>query len=435
MKLRPFELFLVVGFLAIGLLSLVFLSAYTPSDDNDGLPQVGSVEIWGTLPQAGMSNVLRGLAESNEAYRNVRYKEVSEESFNDELVNAIAEQTGPDVVLISHERITQLRSKLKPISYESLPRRDISTNYIDGAQIFALSDGMYAYPLMVDPLMLYWNKNILANSNYLAAPKTWEDLVNDYLPTLIERNPDRSIVRSVVALGEYQNIRNASGLLSLLLLQAGSQGVTNPEDRRYEIRLNQSSENNVKPLTVATEFYTRFSKPNNVLYSWNRSFSSDRDRFLSGDLVLYFGYGSEARELEKLNPNLSFDIAEVPQGATATVRRTFGRFYGLSALQSSDNLTGASIVMRDLAGQTTMTTLAQNYNMVPVLRSAVGAGSDDTYGRSTYLAATVAYGWLTPKPEATNSILNTLVTDVNENRRDADGAVTDALERLQEEYN
>ena len=191
----------------------------------------------------------------------------------------------------------------------------------------------------------------------------------------------------------------------------------------------------MKPLTVATDFYTRFSKPNNVLYSWNRSFSSDRDRFLSGDLVLYFGYGSEARELEKLNPNLSFDIAEVPQGATATVRRTSGRFYGLSALQSSDNLVGASIVMSDLSGQANMTTLAQNYNMVPVLRMAVAKGSDDTYGRSAYQAATVAYGWLTPKPEATNSILSSLITDINENRQDAGGAVIDALERLQAEYN
>ena len=435
MKLRPFELILVVGFLIVGLLSLVFLSSYTPSSDNDGQPQIGSVEIWGTLPQSGVSTMLKGLAESNDAYRNVRYKELSEDTFNEELVNAIAEKTGPDIVLISHERIVQLRTKLKPISYESMPRRDITTNYIDGAQIFALSDGLHAYPLMVDPLMLYWNKNTLANSNYLTAPKTWEDLVNDYLPTLIQRNPDRSIVRSVVALGEYQNIRNASGIISLLLLQAGSQGVTNPGERRYEIRLNQSQDNNVKPLTVATDFYTRFSKPNNVLYSWNRSFSSDRDRFLSGDLVLYFGYGSEARELEKLNPNLSFDIAEVPQGATATVRRTFGRFYGLSALQSSDNLAGASIVMSDLSGQTNMTTLAQNYNMVPVLRAAVSKGSDDTYGRSTYQAATVAYGWLTPKPEATNTILNSLITDINENRQDAGGAVIDALERLQAEYN
>ncbi len=68
---------------------------------------------------------------------------------------------------------------------------------------------------------------------------------------------------------------------------------------------------------MTADFYTRFARPDNTLYSWNRSFSSDRDRFVSGDLALYFGYGSEGKELERLNPNLNFDIAEVPQGATA----------------------------------------------------------------------------------------------------------------------
>ena len=433
MKLRPFELTLVVIFIVMIFLSLLLLSSYKAKNDNDGQPVVGSVTIWGTLPKEGMTRALQDIAESNESYRDVKYVEVASDTFDADLINAIADQNGPDLVLLPHEKLVPLRTKIKPISYESYALRDIKSTYIDGAMVFALSDGLYAYPIMVDPLMMYFNKNKLSNKNYLDAPKTWEALVNEYLPNLIERNPDRTIVRSVVAMGEYPNVQNAFGILSMLLLQAGSEGVQNTENRSYEIRLNQSPDRRSKPFEIATDFYTRFSKPSNALYSWNRSFSSDKDRFLSEDLIFYFGYGSEARGLEKQNPNLSFDIAEVPQGAAATVRRTYGTFYGLAALQSSNNLAGAAVVMRDLAGQPSER-IAALYEMVPATRSAVSKGSNDTYGRLAYTSAGIAYGWLSPSLEKVDGIFTTLTQDVNENRKDIPAAVNDALGRLELEY-
>ena len=156
---------------------------------------------------------------------------------------------------------------------------------------------------------------------------------------------------------------------------------------------------------------------------------------MSEDLAIYFGYGSEATELAKQNPNLSFDIAEVPQGASATVRRTYGRFYGLVALKSSKNLAGASLVMNDLASKNNAEKIARSYGMAPVLRSSVSSGSSDTYGRVIYKSAGITYGWLSPKREAANSIFTTMTQDINENRRDIGGAVSDALGRLELEYN
>jgi ABC-type glycerol-3-phosphate transport system substrate-binding protein len=434
MKLRPFELTLIVVFIILILLSLLFISGYKPKKNN-GLPVMGTVTIWGTLPKDGFKGLLSDISKDNKEYLGVTYKEISPETFESELVNAIADGKGPDVVLLSHERLVSLRSKIKPVSYDVLPLRDVKSSYIEGAQIFALPDGLFAYPLMVDPLMMYWNKNILATDNLLEAPKTWESLVNDYLPTLIRRNSDRSITRSVVAMGEYQNINNAFGIFSTLLLQAGTEGITHDADNNYVIKLNKSADGSTAPLAVSADFYTRFSKPSNSLYSWNRSFSADKDRFLSEDLALYFGYGSEAHQLEKQNPNLSFDIAEVPQGADATVRRVYGKFYGLAALKTSDNLVGALLVMQNLTNKDNSEKIAQLYNMVPVLRGSVSAGSNDTYARLTYKSAAVAYGWLSPKQEAVNAIFTTMTQDMNENRRDITGAVTDALGRLKLEYN
>jgi ABC-type glycerol-3-phosphate transport system substrate-binding protein len=433
MKLRPFELTLVVIFVVMMLLSLLFISTYKAKKDTTA--QIGTVIIWGTLPKEGINQTIAELADSNQGYRSVTYKEFPEDTFDTELINALAEGKGPDVVLIPHEKIVELRNKIKPVSYDAMPLRDVQSGYVDGAQVFALSDGLFAYPLMVDPLMLYWNKNILASKNFLSAPATWESLVNDYVPSLVERSTDRSISKNVVALGEYKNITNAFGIISALLLQAGSGGITNAEAELYQIKLNQSQDGSTKPLEVVGDFYTRFSKPSNSLYTWNRSFSNDKDRFLSEDLALYFGYASEGKGIEKQNPNLSFDIAEIPQGASATIRRTYGRFYGLALMKSSKNASGAGIVMSDLTGKDTSTKIANIYGMVPVLRSAVSGGSNDTYGRLAYKSAGIASGWLNPKMSATNDIFTTMVEDLNENRRDIKSATNDVLGRLQLEYN
>lgn len=434
MKLRPFELALIIVFILLIAGSLILLKTYRAGDSSNEA-QIGTVEIWGTLPKDGIETLLREKEKINEGYLGVTYRYFEPANFTGEFINALAERRGPDAILLSSEQLVELRSKLLPISYETFPKRDIATEYIDGAQIFALNDGLYAYPLMLDPLVLYWNKDMLARENMLEAPRSWEALVNEYVPTLTKRASDRTIEKSAVALGEYQNIQNSHGIISTLLLQAGSYGVTEKDEGQYVIKLNEAPDRLVAPFQVSLEFYSRFAKADNSLYSWNRSFSSDRDRFSSGDLALYFGKGSEAKELERINPNLSFDIAEVPQGASATIKRTYANFYGLSLVRASDNLKGAALVARELGNQTDQETLAQAYGMVPASRALVGKGSNDVYGRITYKSAVIAYGWLNPSRFASDEILSTTVRDIVENRTNPTGAVTDALQRFEIEYN
>jgi ABC-type glycerol-3-phosphate transport system substrate-binding protein len=434
MKLRPFELGLAIIFIGLIVISLVLLSMYKRPASTDG-PAVGRVTIWGVLPEEAVSGIIDGLIEVDKVYEQVSYREIEPVNFNDELVNALADRQGPDLMLLSHEQLVEMRRRIQPISYESFPLRDIQNIYIDGAQIFALSDGLYAYPVAVDPLVMYWNRDIVTTDGFLEAPATWEQMINEYLPTLIRRNPDRSITRSVVALGEYGNVRNGFGIISMLLMQAGTKGVIDDGGRTYRIELNQAINNSGEPLRVVADFYTRFSKPTNSLYSWNRSFSSDLDRFISGELVFYFGYASEGPEIERRNPNLNFDIAEVPQGAESTVRRTYGRFYGLAALRSSDNLVGASTMLQVLGSQENSNKIAQGSRMAPTFRSSVSAGSDDIFGRISYKSAAITYAWLNPRLEGVDQIFKTMTEDINENRSNVGGAVGDVIDRLELEYN
>lgn len=435
MKLRPFELALVIIFGGLALGALIMLKFYQPAPKQDDgiVVQVGEVTIWGTLPSGSIKTLLTELSEGSDSYLGVTYQYFEPDEFDGKLLSALADGTGPDLVLLSHEKLAEMRKRIQPVSYESFPLRDFKNSYIDGAEIFALSDGLYGYPIVVDPLMMYWNRDLLSTEGYLAAPKSWESLVNVYFSELIERDFNRTISRSVVAMGEYGNVRNAFGIISALLMQQGTLGVLESGEGEYRISLNTSN-SDTEPLTTTADFYTRFSKPSNSLYSWNRAFEEDLKQFISQNLVFYFGYGSEAKQIERLNPNLNFDIAEIPQGETATLRRTYGRFYALSALKSSDNKVGASAVMLTLANAANTQKIATATGMAPVYRSLVSQGSNDTYGRVIYQSAAISYGWLNPDLHATNQYFETMMRDINENRRDVSGATSDLLTRLRNEY-
>lgn len=433
MKLRPFELTLVVIFGLLLVLAIVLLRLYKPEVSEEELLLGGPVAIWGTLPEAPMNMVIDSLKTENPGYKDVTYRFVAAEEFNQTFINALADNQSPDLVLISHELLVELRGRLEVTPYQSFPERDFRSYYIEGAGIFALKDGIYAYPIAVDPLMMYWNRDIFSFNNLLSAPKTWEEVVGETVPELTVRDFNRTITQSAVALGEYNNIKNAFATISMLLLQGGSALVAE-EGKSYIVRLDQMGIGPGRPFTLAINFYSNFNSVSNTLYSWNKALALDRDVFLQDKLALYFGLGSEAKELEAKNPNLNFDIAEVPQGAGATIKRTYGRFYGVAIPKEAKNKSGAYIVRQELTSLSTAKKLADGYFMAPVYRASLGAGSNDVYGRLIYTSALQARGWLNPPRADVDSALTKLVGDVGANRSEVSGAVNDAVTRLGQAY-
>ncbi len=433
MKLRPFELVLVTVFGLLGLLALAMISMYKPAADPAAATLGDSVVIWGTVPASAFQKVLIPLIEASDAYNVVSYVEKDARDFDADLLNALAENRGPDIIFIPHEKLIQQRSKIVPVSYESFPRRDFQNLYIDGAEIFALKDGVYAYPIAIDPLVMYYNRDLLASKNIINPPATWESVVNEIIPTMVERDYNRNIIRSPLAFGEYRNINNGFSVLSMLLLQGGS-SLVSERDNSYQILLNTTPTQTGKPFDNALTFYTNFASPSNPLYSWNRALSLDRDEFLSETLVLYFGKGSEGVSLASQNPNLNFDIAEVPQGAQATVRRTYASFYGLALLKSSPNKNGAFAVLQELGTAPQAKVLADALHMAPAHRSTLNDGSNDQFGRVNYKASIVARGWLSPDPRKTNDIFSQMVEDVLSNRLRPSDSVNDAVSRLSDAY-
>lgn len=428
-SLRPFQIIIIAVFAVLAIVAVFLLMNFQGQQQAEEQRFGRGIVIWGSLPSDTMKAVLGELGKQDKAFESVSYRRVNASSFDETFVNAIAEGRGPDVVLLSNTDIVKHRSKLLAISYESIDLRQFRDDYIDGAEIFAFQDGVYALPLGVDPLVMYWNRDLFATGGLAQPPTTWEFMVESVVPSLVVRDNQRNILQAALAFGEVRNVRNAKEVLLLLALQSGSQLIYEDERGRYQIDLDQSR-GGLPPLEAAVSFFTRFSNPNNTLYSWNRIEPVDRNAFTAGDLAMYFGFGSELAAIQAQNPNLNFDVAAVPQGASATIKRTFGNFYGFAIPRSAPNTAGAFEVMGRLTSPAVASALNDGYNLAPVRRTELARQPEGVFQQVINTSALTARSWLDPDNAATDDIFLTLVEDTVAGRDDLSSLIDDAVDRI-----
>jgi ABC-type glycerol-3-phosphate transport system substrate-binding protein len=238
MNLRPFEIGLIAFFGIAAIAGVIIVSVFQAKPSEDSLRYGDRVVIWGTLPQAPMDTFLNEVMNNIEALRVVSYMQIDERTFEQTLVNAIAEGRSPDMVIIPHSLIVSHRAKLTPISLETITPRMYRDSYIDGADIFMMSDGVYGVPFAVDPMVMYWNREMFSSSGLAQPPKTWEALVAQTTPALTRLTDSRQVTQSAVAFGEYRNVAHAKDVLALLLLQAGST-LVNESSGTYSVTIGQ----------------------------------------------------------------------------------------------------------------------------------------------------------------------------------------------------
>lgn len=293
------------------------------------------------------------------------------------------------------------------------------------------SDGIFGIPFAVDPLVMYWNKDIFGGVGLAVPPKTWEGLMSETSRSLVERDSNFEITQSAVAFGEYDNVKHAKDVLSMLLFQAGS-SIIDEREGTYSVTLHKGDENVLPPGDAVLSFYTQFSTPSSETYSWNRSMELDRTEFVRGNLALYFGAGSERPAIERENANLNYDIASVPQGSDATIKRDFGTFYAFAIPRASKNIQGAYGVATLFTDEVNSKALTQSLGFAPVRRSLFTGMTGDAYDDVLYQSALIARGWLDPSPEESDDVFRTMIEEMHKGQARTESIILDTVQELED---
>ncbi len=429
-NIRPFEIALIASFIIAALIGVFFLATHKTDTEKDQALYGSSFMIWGTIDEQVMTAFLKKVVDEDDALKVVQYRRIDPRSFESELVNAIAEGRSPELILIPHTFLAQLRTKLQPIPFTTFPERTFRDTYVDGAAIFMPSDGVYGFPIAVDPMVMYWNRDLFSSSGLAQPPKTWESLINETAPAITRTSDRREVLQSAMSFGEYVNVAHAKEILSMLFIQAGST-IVNEQGKSYAVTLNQSTTGGLMPGESVLPFYTQFANPEKALYSWNRSLPLDRTAFLQNTLALYFGFGSERTAIERESPNLNFDMTEVPQGSGATIRRDYGEFYAFAIPRGSRNPTGAHAVATLFGNAQNATYIANGLGMAPVHRAELGTAGADLYKGILYQAALIARGWLDPNPDQSAAVFRQMVEEAATSEGRLQQIINDAAHRLQ----
>ena len=381
--------------------------------------------IWGTMSEDVFENALVESALSQDRSLSITYVQKNPSSFDQELLEALAAGRGPDLFFLQNDGIIKHREKIFPIPYDSYPARNFVNNFSQVGEIFLVSDGVLALPMSVDPLVMYWNRDIFSNAGLANPPRYWSEFY-DLSNLLTKKDASLNVVASAAPLGEFSNIANSFDILGLLFMQAGSSIVQVGGDGILQSSLREPS----LAAERAVTFFTEFANPLRPYYSWNRSLPNSKTFFLAGNLGVYFGFASELTDLRLKNPNLDFDVTSVPQTKDAEKLLTISRVNGLAISRSSPNIAGAYAVATRLSDWPFTQALAKNTNLPPVRRDLLSTRPNQLYLSVFYNAAIQSRAWLVPDGATTPAIFKEMIESVTGGRSTAGEAVARANEML-----
>lgn len=291
-------------------------------------------------------------------YRKLRYDE-----YEQALIEAFATDRGPDIFSIHNSwtrkyqekgLITAMPEKItmaypivsgsikKEVTWELRPSPVVNSNKVKTDFIDAVYDDVvistidestkqpkeqvFALPLSVDTLTMYYNKDLFNNAGIVAAPAFWNREFQQNVKKLTKQNNKGEIIQSGVALGGSDNIERYSDILALLMMQSGAEMMDKNQVTFYKAP-NSSTQKNYFPGQDALRFYTDFTNPSKEVYSWNNTLEKSLDMFINNKLAIMFGYSYMLPEIKARAPKLNFALAGMPQIEDSAYSINFANYW------------------------------------------------------------------------------------------------------------
>lgn len=423
---------IVFGVLAV--VGMIFFSA--AGGKTNSVPGVeGNIVVWGTLAEQAVIPVLQGIAEQYNGF-DISYDERNEETYEQDLLEALASGVGPDLFQVDNTSVLRHRSKLFVIPYDNYPARNFESSFVDSADIFRDDGGVLAFPVSVDPLVMYYNQATLTSAFAVNPPGTWQELTNLAVRLTVYGNGN-SILRSGIALGVFQNITHAKDILSLLLLQSGNDIVANIDGRYRSVLTSGIDPERVIPRAI--EYFVAFADPSSTAYMWNSGMPDARTSFLSEQTAFYLGFASEYESLIKANPNLDIGMTIVPQLDASESKLTVARVSGFAISKVSTNIAGAYVTGQGLSTDFYNETLVSLLGLSSPIRSLLAVSAPDASLNEEIIrqSAIISHTWSDPDGIETDRIFTELVSRIRSGADTAEQSLsraTAALNRLLQEF-
>ncbi len=399
---------ILLGILIVAVVVAIIIFASGTGTNSNADQKAVQLAFWGTLDEhEGLRDALSEFNQTHGEQFRITYKHIEEDQFAQSLIESIADGKAPDMILINESNVYRLENKLAVLPLANLPIATFENQFVDISKIFLTSRGYVALPAIIDPVVMYWNKDMFTNISQVHPPKYWDQII-PIQASLTKRGSQSTVFdQSVIALGEFGNIMHAKHILSTLFLQVGIPVVQRTQNDSYVSNFSPAVRVSGEPPADSTlRFYVDFANPMKTLYSWNRTLPNSRDAFISEKLALYIGKASDYSTIKEKNPHLNFGVSLVPQVRDAKTEVTSGSIYGLAAVKASP---------RNAAALRAITALVYDKNFIiewssgtklpPARKDLLSKTPTDSVQPIFYQSALRAKTWIDPDADKTSAIM------------------------------
>ena len=432
-----FQVGLMMGAALFGMLGFLMFADIIPSPWGSKAKQnYGTVTVWGTVDERVVTSAFNEAFPGIETVR-MAYVQKDPDTLDADLTEALASNRAPDAVIFTHDGMYRHRDRLVPFS---MALRDLKNTFIEEVELLVYPQGMIGMPIAVDPLVMYWNRDLFSAEGIANPPQSWTEFYVEPMVQLTKRGTTQgAIAQSGIALGQSENVLHAKEILATLILQTGNaitmfEGAEAAQTLKSVIARDVQSASS--PAIAALRFYTRFADPTRGEYSWSRALPVSRDFFAQGDLATYFGFASEYAVITQKNPHLNFDMAPLPQAKVKTEdpgrSATFGTLYAAGVLKAGANPSGGSYIAGLFGSREFSQAFSDALGIAPVRRDMLSVEQNDPFKEVVYRGALIARGFVDPDTASTKSAFQSAIEDVLSARRDAKDSITVLDGRLSE---
>ena len=421
------KLYLIAGGLMVAVFILIFFLVFggfgKPAERTD-------LEFWGVFDDASyFQEAIRNFRQLDPNV-NIRFVSFPFEEYEKAVVDALASGRGPDIWMIQSSWLPKHKDKLSP-----LPQDDKELNYklinfrqdfVDAAESDLVDDGqIYALPLYVDTLALYYNKDLFNSAGITTPPGNWDDF-NEAVRTLARIDKNGNIEKSAAAIGTARNINRSTDILMLLMIQSGA--------KMIDLVRNEAvfaDPVGFEPVgRTALEYYTDFANPQKTLYSWNDSQFYSIDAFVTERTAMMFNYSHHIQTIRAKASRLNFSVALMPQPKNASIRVDYPNYFAPAVSNSSKNQEAAWKFLVYLSSRSGALSYLNKSQRPSARRDLIDFQRTDPDLGVFAVQALTARSWYQIDPAAIEKIFADMIEDVVFRRATPQEAITAAEDKV-----
>lgn len=394
---------IIIGFIVLIVIvsALIFYFGRRPAPP----PQI-NLTIWGIDSR----NDFEQLISKYIALRpNVKiiYEQIDENNYSQKILEGLASGYGPDIFMIKSKSLLKDISKLSPVLNTQFNLSQLRAIFPQVVEDDFVYDGqIYALPLFIDSLALFYNQDYFNKTQIIYPPKTWDDFIN-YSQKLKVLDLNESIIQAGVALGRSEkSVLYATDILKLLMKQAGISIFNNKE---YDFGQRGKDALGSKIL----DFYLSFADPQSSNYTWPSNFENSLDAFSNGKTAMIFAYQKDIKKILEKNPYLNFRIAPVPQFKDSKINYAYADYWALAVSKKSKAPAWAwDFIIYATTNDTINSSYLSQTKKPPAIKSQISKYLSDSDLGVFVSQALISRSWQEPNMEKVNQILNNIIDDV-----------------------